>query len=638
MANSLSKRLERVIDVLAALNAVVRLFKWAGMCIFFLFLCYIVVDVVLRYGFNMPLPASFDIGQLTMITLVFLPIAYIQLEKAHLRVDLVTNCLPPTGRMVASTTTTIVCIAVVTILVWQSTANTLSLARIGMVSQVGGVPFYPFAALVSIGCALLLVALLRDLLSEIVEGLRVGLRRWVWFLMFGIPVLIIALFALWMQPELSGMSPAMVGVLSIVVVFLLIFLGMPVGLAMVMVSITFMSHLVGPESGLKVAGPLLFFEVGDYIWSVVPLFLLMGYFISTSGLGTDAYNTAYKWVGHYRGGLAIATAVGSAALAAVLGEPVATGITMGTMAIPEMRKHKYADSLTIGVVAAGATLGPMIPPSIGLIIYGILAEVSIGKLFIAGIIPGLLLTISFVVVIVVSCSRNPKLGPPGERSDWSDRLRSLTTGAPIALLFLIVIGGIYLGVFTAVEGGGIGAFMALIVALMMRRMTWQAFRTSLSDALRFTGVLLFVIGGAMTFGDVLAMSNLTPLMISFIERLGLSPLGFIAVILFIYLLLGLVMEAPVVLILTVPFLAPVAGHLGVDPIWFGILLVLMTNLGVITPPYGMTAFMIRAVCCPEISVGTMFRGVIPFCIASIAVCLLIVFFPALATWLPNLIW
>lgn len=332
----------------------------------------------------------------------------------------------------------------------------------------------------------------------------------------------------------------------------------------------------------------------------------------------------------------MATVGASASLAAIVGDPAASTVTLGTVALPKMKKYNYDRGLATGVVCAGATLGPMIPPSVALIIYGIFAEQSIGRLFIAGIVPGLILALSFAAVIYTQCRRNPNLGPPGERSSWSTRLVSLKYSGPILLLFIIVIGGIYAGVFSAIEGGGIGAFVTFAIAMAMRRLNWSNFWAALLDGGKLIAMLIFLIGCALVFGHVLAASNLTTMLAVFIQGLPVSPLVVVAVIMLMFLLLGCIIDSAVLLILSIPILAPIAEALGLDLIWFGVLLVLMANLAMITPPYAMIIFILRGLA-PDIPIGTMYRGILPFVLSTLAVAILILFFPALAIWLPNLL-
>jgi len=625
----------KVIHILDRFNPFVRWLHMAGMGICFLWACFIFTDVILRYVFNRPFAASTTVCELTLLVVVFFGVAYTQLEKGHIAVDAITSRLPPRAAIVLDTTVSLISLVLVGVLIWQGVENTLAFTRTGITG--GGmyeIPLSPFAALIPFGCTLLLVMLLRDLLTKMVEAMRLRLGVHIWSLMLGVPVLIMVLLLLWMQPVLPAISPPIVGLIALAALVILVFSGMPIAFVLIILGVVSLGHLTNPVSGFSSVGTGLYWHVADYGWSVIALFILMGFFVIAADIGKDAYDTAYKWVGHIRGGLAATTIGGSTGFAAVCGDDFAAIATMSTIALPEMKRYRYADSLATGAVAAGATLGPMIPPSIGFIVYGILSYQSIGKLFIAGIIPGLLLALSFVAVIYIMCRRNPKLGPPGERSSWGPRLRSLKGSGPILLLFLVVIGGIYAGIFTAMEGGAIGAFMAFFIALVTGRLTRQKFKLALVDGGKFIVSLLFMIVGSMIFSHALAGSNLTRMLAEFIGGLTVHPLVIMGCIMLMYLILGCITSAPIVLILTVPILAPILSGLGFDLIWVGVLLVLLTNLGVITPPYGMGVFLLKGVA-KDVDLFTIYRGVIPFVVSSIVVAVLILFFPSLATWLPN---
>jgi tripartite ATP-independent transporter DctM subunit len=268
--------------------------------------------------------------------------------------------------------------------------------------------------------------------------------------------------------------------------------------------------------------------------------------------------------------------------------------------------------------------------------FGILADVSIGKLFIAGIIPGLILAAAFIIQIIIQCRLKPTLAPAGERSRWDERLRGLPVFGPVVFLFLVIIGGIYAGVFSAMEGGGIGAFMALVIALALRRVTWSNFKIAITDSMKFICMIFLVIIGGLVFGNALGASGITNLLIDFLIGLGVTPMVFLAIVIFIYILWGIICDAAIIVILTVPILAPIAEALGIDLIWFGILTTVTVGLGSLTPPFAMGIFVLRAVALPDVSLGVMYRGIIPFCITTVVVIILILFFPAIATWLPGL--
>lgn len=616
-------------------DPIVRGVMYVGAAILFLWTCFMFVDVLLRYVFNRPIPGSIDITSLVLVFLTFFAVAYTQLQKGHITVDLVTSKLTPRAELALSTAMYIISTAIIGVLVWRGVLNTIHYHNIGAMGP-SGISFLPGAAAVPFGGTFLFVTFLRDLITKIVEcvKLRIGVVTWV--LMLVLPVLFMVLALLAMYQILTGVNPSVVGAFCILLLFVLIFLGMPVAFALFVVTVTLMGYAAGPTPGWIVIGSALYTNASNYAFSVVPLYILMSYFILVGELGTAAFFGAYKWVGHYRGGLGMAVIGGSAALAAVVGAGTAGTVTMGLVAYPEMKKYKYDDGLATGAIAAGATLGPIIPPSLVFIVYGILTQESIGDLFIAGIIPGILLALSFVAWIIIATRINPSLGPAAARASWGERIRAIPVFGPILVLFLIIIGGIYAGVFTAMEGGGIGAFCAFIIALASKHLSWKKFKSALADSMKFIGMLMFVILGGLLLSNSLGMSGISSLIVEFCQELGVSPVVLVAVILFVYVLFGMICDAPIIIILTIPILAPMLKAMGVDLIWFGVLCALIGGLGTISPPFAIGIFMLRSIAAPDLSLGTMYRGIIPFCVCTLIIAILILFIPGLAIWLPGL--
>ena len=327
---------------------------------------------------------------------------------------------------------------------------------------------------------------------------------------------------------------------------------------------------------------------------------------------------------------------GSTFLAAVVGTGAAALVTMGLVALPEMRKYKYADTLSTGTIAAGATLGPIIPPSVPFIIFGIITQTSIGSLFIAGIIPGVLLAISFVIVILVWARINPNVAPAAEKTSWREKFRSVPVFGPIVALFLIVLGGIYTGIFTVVEGGGIGAFGSLVIALIGRKMTWKKFVNANLESVKMTGMIFPMVVGAMLFANALGSSGVSLAITDFVKSSGLSPVGLVILIMLIYILFGIVADAPVIVLLTIPILWGTLKALGIDMIWLGVLCAIVGGLGGITPPYAVDIFVLRKVACKDVPLSVMYKGIIPFCVVTIVVVVFLIAFPQLITWLPDL--
>jgi len=430
------------------------------------------------------------------------------------------------------------------------------------------------------------------------------------------------------------MSPEVIGILGIVVMFALLALRMYIGIAMALTGFLGLSCIVGFDAGLHILGITPLTEGSSYTLSVIPLFVLMGQFAFISGISSDIYKTVYAWMGHFRGGLAMATIMACAGFAAVCGSSLATGATMGMVAIPEMNKYNYDPKLSTGCVAAGGTLGILIPPSIGFIIYGILTEESIGKLFIAGFLPGALLAFLFMLAIYIQCRLKPEIGPPSDKTTLKEKIRSLGGTWGMLLLFLIVMGGIYFGIFTPTEAAGVGAFGAFLFALIKRKMNMETFIQSLLQTGRTTAMIFLIIIGANIFSTFLGLARLPMELADFIGTLALPKLVILAGIILVFVLLGCVMDCYAIMILTVPIIFPVIEALQFDPIWFGVLMVIVLEVGLITPPVGLNVFVLKAAA-PNVPLSTIFRGIWPFLIAAVVAICLIIIFPDIATYLPN---
>jgi tripartite ATP-independent transporter DctM subunit len=358
-------------------------------------------------------------------------------------------------------------------------------------------------------------------------------------------------------------------------------------------------------------------------------------FSFSAGISKDLYEAVYKWLGNLRGGLAMATVGACACFASISGSSMATAATMGTVALPEMKKYKYDLALATGSVAAGGSMGILIPPSVILIIYGIITEQSIGKLFLAGFIPGVMEAIFYILVIAALTKINPSLGPRGPKTNFVEKLSALSKTWEVLVLFLVVIGGIYLGVFTPTEAAGIGAFGAFGFALMKRRLTWGVFKKSLSDTIRTTVMVFAIILGAMLLGYFLTVTRIPFDLAGFVAGLPVNRYIILALILFVFLALGCVIDTMAIVLLTVPIFFPLIVNLGFDPIWFGILVVRTTEMGLITPPVGLNVFIIKGVA-RDVPIGTIFRGIFPFLFADLCQVVLLIAIPQLSLFLPSL--
>jgi len=432
------------------------------------------------------------------------------------------------------------------------------------------------------------------------------------------------------------MSPETAGIAGIVLLLLLFLLRMPVAFAMAFAGLVGFAYLGGLESALSLLAQDIFETLSSYPLSVIPMFILMGSFAFASGISHRLYKTSYTWVGQFRGGLTVATVLACSGFAAICGSTAATAATMGRIALPEMRKYGYDDVLATGTIASAGTLGILIPPSTVLIVYGILTEESIGKLFVAGILPGALLSLFFVGTVILLCWRKPDIGPPGPATTWKQKIRSITGVFEAILLFLLTIGGLFLGWFSPTQAGAIGASGALLIGIVRGRLKLNVTIEAAKDGLRTACMVLFIIAGATIFGHFMAISNIPFVLADWVESLPLPPMAIMSVMILIYFIGGFFMDSMALIVVTIPIFFPIVTRLGLDPIWFGVMVVLVAEMGVITPPVGVNVFVIKGIA-PEIPLHQIFRGILPFLAALIIMTVLLMIFPGIATFLPSLV-
>ncbi len=430
------------------------------------------------------------------------------------------------------------------------------------------------------------------------------------------------------------MGEAVLGLAGFGAALGLIALGLPVAIAMTAVGIAGYWWLAGWTGAAFVLGSSPFESIFPYSFSVIPLFVMMGAFASHAGLSRSLFSVINAFLGHRRGGLAVTTVGASALFGAICGSSLATVATIGRVALPEMRRHGYDDSLSTATVAAGGTLGVLIPPSILLVIYGLLTQSSIGQLFIAALVPGVLGACLYAAAVLARASLSPGIAPRSERQDWSTRMRHLAGVWQVALLFLLVIGGIYAGLFSPTEAAAVGAVGAFLIALLSGELDRAALRDAVLETAGLTGMIFFILIGAAFFNFFLEETGLPQLLIRWIEAASLGPTAVIVLILCFYVVLGCFMDSMSMILLTVPLLAPVALELGFDLVWFGILVVTVAEIGLITPPIGLNLFVVQAAA-GNVSQATVVRGILPFILADILRLALLVAFPALALWLPG---
>jgi tripartite ATP-independent transporter DctM subunit len=430
------------------------------------------------------------------------------------------------------------------------------------------------------------------------------------------------------------LSTDAVAILGFVVLFVLMLLRVPVGMAMGLVGVVGYSYIAGTGPALKLVGQTSMRTVTDYTFGVIPMFMLMGAFVTVSGVSRELFRAANAFIGHLRGGLGVATVLACGGFAAICGSSVATAATFSTVAYPEMRRFGYPQSFSAGVIAAGGTLGAMLPPSTVLAVYAILTQQDIGKLFMAGIVPGLLAMGMYVITIMLIVFFRPDWLPAGEKQNLSQRLNGLKDVWAPLVLFLFVIGGLYGGFFTPTEAGGVGASGAFLLGVLRGKLDKAGIREALLSATRTSAAVFTVLIGALLFGYFLTITQTPQKLTEILTGLGIGRYGVLGLIMLMYLMLGCLMDAMAMIILTVPIIYPVIIQLGFDPIWFGIIIVMTVELGLIHPPVGMNVFVIKSVV-KEVSFLTIFKGVIPFVITDILRLMILIAFPIIALWLPN---
>ncbi|OGO23010.1 MAG: hypothetical protein A2144_12445 [Chloroflexi bacterium RBG_16_50_9] len=430
------------------------------------------------------------------------------------------------------------------------------------------------------------------------------------------------------------MSPVEIGFLMIALFFILIYLKMPIGVTMLVAGFLGFFLIRGLPAGLASLGIITWRQGLKEILLLIPLFTLIGLLAARGGISKDAFSSIYKWVGHLPGGLAIACTGACAAFGAVSGNQLATSLTMTSVALPEMRKYHYSDEFSLGCIAASGNLGIMIPPSGSFVLYGFLTETSIGSLFIAGILPGLLIMLMFWIQMYIQCRLNPRIGPAGPSVGWIERLKSIKGLWAIALVFFMVMGGIYAGVFTPNEGAASGVFAVFLVGLVNKQLKWKLFISAIRETIMISAMIMLIIIGAMYFGAFIAVSQIPFILADLVATLSVNRYIVMGIILFIYFIFGCVMDVYAILVITLPILFPLVVAVGFDPLHFGVMCVLMIMLGGITPPFGMQVFALSGMY-KDVPTFVIFRGCLPFVYTMIFSLFIILFVPSISTLLPN---
>lgn len=596
----------------------------------------VVVDVTLRSAFSIPLMGSIDIVTACLIIVVFCGIAYAEVAREHIQVTILTDKLPATAQQVVITSGYLLSVVMAVLITWRTFTQAHFLKNANVILGVIDVPEWPFIAIAGLFLVLFVLAVLANFLDYLEELLKTrGIKGYLW-LSPGV-IITAGFLILTILPDLLPFefTPGIWGSIVIFLLFTLIFLRVPLAIAMGIASVLGISYLSGASGSLTNLSMSILAVARDYTWSVVPLFVWMGLLVFHAGFARELYSTAYKWVGHLPGGLASASVGACTVLAALVGDCIIGVLTIGSIALPEMKAYNYDSKFSTACICTGSTIGILIPPSLGFIVYGIITEVSIGKLFIAGILPGLLFSAILIVMITAMSRINPTLGPRGPVTSWRSKLVSLKDVWAVGLLIVIVLGGLYMGLFTPTEAGAVGAFGALTIGLARRRLRFKDFVTSITEALKINCIILFIFLLAIALSHFLTVTRLPYVLAESINGLDLPSYAVLAVILLIYMFLGCIMNAIPAVILTLPIFFPIVMDAGFDPILFGVLVVIMIQLGTITPPVGVAVFAMSAIA-KDVPMYDIFRAVLPFWGAFLIIVVILIMFPQISLFLPGL--
>ena len=591
------------------------------------------VDVLFRVIARGSIPGAIEIEEFFMVFVVYLALAFTHIDDGHIRIDLLLSKMPKWLQNIVECAINLLSLVFFVLICSQLIVQGLEKIQHHDISMALEIPTWIFRFVAALGALLMIFVVLLDFLKALRRSLDD--KRWIW-LILAIAIasfIIIEPFTGWVTGD---MSKATAGIVFMFLLFFLLFVGMPIGFAM---GLTGFLGLVIVYPSLKPAlmnvGMASYNKAADYMLTVVPMFVLMGELAYQSGISNDLFNTANKWLGRLRGGLAMSSVAGCAGFAAVCGDSLATAVTMGTIGIPEMKKKKYSMRIATGCLAAGGTLGILIPPSVGFIFYAIVTEESIGQLFVAGFMPGLLLAVLFILSIWIMASIRPETAPPGESSTFKEKILSLKGVIGMLILFILILGGILAGFFSPVEGGAVGAVGAFIYALLTGRMSWKMLRVALEDTLKITTKLLMILIGVGILGYFLAVTQLPFVLADFVTGMEVSRYFVLFGVILLFMILGCLLNVIPMILLVLPTIFPTIVALGFDPVWFGVVCVITMEMGQITPPIGVNVFAIGSVD-QDVPMVEIFRGIVPFFFCMVLCVILLILFPQIALWLPSL--
>ncbi len=592
----------------------------------------ICMDIITRSFFGFAIEGVIEVETFALVPIAFFATGFLTMSRQHIQIDIFFDTFKPQTKARVVFLANLVGLIISVILVWQTFEASLDN------NEISGVLYIPISYVIlfttfgftcaSIGFFFQVLHSGKDLLKH-KDLLGVLLPI----------IIVIAIMALPWIYKASGakLSGILIGAIGFIILFSMLLIRVPIAFAMGFIGLMGLFCLKRtPEAALSAIGEIPYMQTADFVFVAIPMFMLMGELAFYSGLSADLFECANRWLGRLPGGLACATVGGCAGFGAVCGESLPTVITMTSVALPPMRERKYDPALATGALAAGGTLGILIPPSIGFIFYSIITEESVGRLFMAGVMPGLLLSAMFMIAIVIQVKRKPSLAPKGDKYTMQEKISSLVLLLPMVALFGLVVGGILAGAFTPGEGGAVGAMGAFVYALMRRRVNMDVLKNSLVATVTMSGKIFVIFAGVYIFGAFLSSSRLPNLLADTIVEMQVNRYVVLMVIVFLYIVLGCVMNILPMMLLTLPSIFPTVQALGFDGIWFGVITVMLMEMGMITPPVGMNVFTLSSLA-PDIPMATIFKGVMPFFLAMLVTIMLIIAFPGIALWLPNLL-
>ncbi len=612
------------------LEKTTRLLNGAGAYISLLMVILVTLHVMSRTFFNKPLVGTVELEEIMIVILVFCGIAYTQVTRNHISVDFVTARLSEPIQKGLEVATSLISSLFFFILTWQSLVQAQEQLADGTSTFDLQIPLFWVMWIVALGFFLFGLSTLIDFLKTAHDQIETNgpIGTFIACLL-GLALVLIPFMGIELEIEVGQY-------LGIFALLIFLFSGMLIGAALGFLGFFGMSLLFGLDSGFGLLSTVPYSMTGSYSLCVIPFFILMGELCFQAELSTKLYRAAYVWVGRFRGGLSMATVLACGAFSAVSGSSLATAATMGAVSLPEMKRYKYADTLATGSIAAGGTIGILIPPSVVLIIYGILTEVSIAELFFAGIIPGLISLLFYIVAIIIWTRVNPEVGPPGPRFSIQERIGSLKSIWEVVILFILIMGGIYGGFFTPTEAGAIGATGALFFGLLRGKIKGKNLFEALLSTGRTSSMVFLVVIGTAIYGYFLTSTQLPMALASYATNLQVPPVFVVGMIILICFGLGCVMGTLPLVFITVPIFAPVVESLGYNLTWFGVIVVVISEIGMITPPVGINVYIMKGIA-KDVPLSTVFKGIFPFLIADFARLLTLIAFPWLTLFLPELL-